>query len=144
MGVAVVSGASHWSGTGGRIRDRELALLLRTRTDQQFVAVYIAAARPLTRLIILGMALLTLSGVGWLLVGYQFTPLLVVKLVLVLGIWVLRPIIDNVVEPKFQKLAPRPGEPTSPEFVQIQQRYLLLEVTATGLFYIIVVMWVLT
>jgi hypothetical protein len=102
-----------------------------------------AAARPVTRLIILGLALLTLSGVGWLLVGYQFTPLLVAKLAIVAAIWALGPIIDNVVEPQFQKLAPRSGESASPPFIRIQRRYLLLEGIATGLFYVIVVMWVL-
>jgi hypothetical protein len=103
----------------------------------------VAVARPVTRLIILGLALLTLSGVGWLLLGYPFTTLLVVKLVLVAAIWVLGPLIDNVVEPKFRKLAPRSGESVSPEFVRIQQRYLLMEGLATGLFYVIVVMWVI-
>lgn len=59
------------------------------------------------------------------------------------AIWVLEPFIDNVVEPKFQKLAPRPGESASPAFIRIQHHYLLLEAIATGLFYVIVVMWVL-
>jgi hypothetical protein len=121
----------------------KLTLLLRCKTDHSFLPVYIAAAKPVTRLIVLGLALLTLSGVGWLLLGYPFTPLLVVKLALVGAIWVLGPIIDNVVEPKFQMLAPRPGESASPAFIRIQRRYLLLEVTATGLFYVIVVMWML-
>lgn len=92
---------------------------------------------------ILGLALLTLSGLGWLLVGYPVTPLLVVKLVLVGAIWVLGPVIDNVVEPKFLQLAPRPSEPPSPAFIRILGRYLWLETVATGLFYVIVVMWVL-
>ena len=121
----------------------KLTLLLRARADHAFVPTYIAVARLVTRLIILGLALLTLSGVGWLLVGYQLTPLLVGKIALVGAIWVLGPIIDNVVEPKFRKLAPRLGESASPAFIRIQQRYLLLEVIATGLFYVIVVMWVL-
>ena len=121
----------------------KLTLLLRCKADPAFVPAYIAAARPVTRLIVLGLALLTLSGVGWLLVGYQFTPRLVVKLTLVGAIWVMGPIIDNVVEPKFIKLAPRHDESASPAFIRIQQRYLLLEAVATGLFYVVVVMWVL-
>jgi hypothetical protein len=121
----------------------KLALLLRCKTDHVFVPTYIAVARPITRLIILGLALLTLSGVGWLLNGYPVTPLLAVKLVLVGAIWVLGPVIDNVVEPKFRELAPGAGESASPAFQRIQQQYLLLEVIATGLFYVIVVMWVL-
>ena len=65
------------------------------------------------------------------------------KLVLVGAIWVLGPVIDNVVEPKFRQLAPGAGESASPAFIRIRQQYLLLEVIATGLFYVIVVMWVL-
>lgn len=121
----------------------KLMLLVRCRADHAFLPTYIEVARPLTRLIILGLVLLTLSGVGWLLVGYPLTPLLVVKLVLVGAIWVLGPVIDNVVEPKFRQLALTPGESTSPAFVRIQRHYLRLEVLATGLFYVIVAMWVL-
>jgi hypothetical protein len=90
-----------------------------------------------------GLVLLTVSGVGWLLLGYPFTPLLVVKLVLVGAIWVLGPIIDNVAEPRFQNLAPGAGESPSAGFIRTLRQYLLLEVAATGLFYVIVVMWVL-
>jgi hypothetical protein len=121
----------------------KLTLLLRCRSDHSFVPTYVAVAKPVTRLIVTGLAVLTVSGVGWLLLGYQLTPLLTVKLALVGVIWVLGPIIDNVIEPQFRELAPKPGESASPAFIRIQQRYLLLEVSATGLFYVIVVMWVL-
>lgn len=121
----------------------KLTLLLRCKADHAFVPTFLAVARPVTRLIILGLALLTLSGIGWLLLGYDFTPLLIAKLVMVVAIWVLGPIIDNVVEPQFQKLAPQPGESATPAFIQIRQRYLFLEVIATGLFYAIIVMWVM-
>ncbi|HSG80954.1 MAG TPA: hypothetical protein VLC48_01785 [Gemmatimonadota bacterium] len=121
----------------------KLTLLVRCKADHAFVPTYIAVARPITRLIILGLALLTLSGIGWLLVGYPLTPLLLVKLVLVGSIWVLGPVIDNVVEPKFLQLAPGPGESPSPAFIRAQQYYLRLEVIATGLFYVIVALWVL-
>lgn len=121
----------------------KLMLLVRCRTDRALVPAYLAVARPVTRLIILGLALLTLSGVGWLLVGYRLSPLLVVKLVLVGAIWVLGPIIDHVAEPKFRELAPGPGESASTAFVRAQRRYLLLEALATGLFWVIIVMWVL-
>lgn len=121
----------------------KLRLLVRCQADHAFVPTYLAVVRPVTRLIILGLALLTLSGLGWLLVGYPVTPLLVVKLVLVGAIWVLGPVIDKVVEPKFQQLAPVPGESASPAFKRIMRRYLLVEAVATGLFYVIVAMWVL-
>ena len=121
----------------------KLALLLKCNADQAFVPVYLAVTRPLTKLIILGLALLTLSAIGWLLVGYDFSLLLIVKLVMVGTIWMLGPIIDNVVEPKFRNLAPHHGEQGSSAFLQIQKRYLVLEAIATGLFYVIIVVWML-
>jgi hypothetical protein len=120
----------------------KLVLLRRCTTDDSFVPTYLAIARPITRLIILGLVLLTASGVGWLLLGYRFTPFLVVKVALVAAIWVLGPIIDNVVEPAFRNLAPAAGESPSPDFVRARQRYVRVETLATGLFYVIVVMGV--
>jgi len=121
----------------------KLTLISRCKTDPAFLPAFVAATRPITRLIILGLILLTLSGVGWLLLGYPLSPLLVVKLALVAVIWVLGPVIDKVVEPDFLKQLPGPGELASPSFIRIQDRYLLLEVIATGLFYVILVMWIL-
>lgn len=125
---------------GGTVK---LALLLRCRSDRALLPAYFAVVRPITRLIILGMVLVTLSGIGWLLLGYPFSALLVVKLVLVAGVWVLGPVIDNVAEPRFRTLAPASGAAPSPEFLRAQSRYLTLEVAATGLFYVVLVLWVL-
>jgi hypothetical protein len=119
----------------------KLVLLLKCNADYAFVPVYLKVARPITRLLILGLVLLTLSGIGWLLIGYPFTSLLVVKIILVGAIWVLGPIIDNVVEPKFMKLAPALGEPASTAFIRAQKQYLTLEIVATLLFYVIIVIW---
>jgi hypothetical protein len=105
--------------------------------------VYLAVMRPITRLIILGMALATLSGIGWLLSGYELAPLLVAKLAMVGALWVLGPVIDNVAEPAFRKLAPAGGAAPSPAFLAAFRRYLLLEALATGLFYLIIVVWML-
>lgn len=121
----------------------KLALLFRCTADHAFVPVYLGVARPITRQIVIGMILLTLSGIGWLLLGYQLTPRLVVKLILVGALWALGPFIDNVVEPKFQKMAPVLGDPPSPAFGRIQNQYLIVEVVATGLFYAVIVVWVL-
>lgn len=121
----------------------KLTLLVRCRRDHAFIPAYITATKPLTRLIVLGLGLLTLSGIGWLLLGYPLTPRLLVKLVLVAAIWVLGPIIDNVAEPRFKKLAPQSGEPASSAFLRTQRHYLQLEAVATGLFYVVVAMWVL-
>ena len=96
---------------------------------------------PLT-LILLGIALLVLSGIGWLLTGYPLTSWLLVKLVFVAGILVIGPIIDNVIEPKFRQLAPAAGAASDPAFTRVQRRYLGLEVFATLLFYLVIIYWI--
>jgi hypothetical protein len=121
----------------------KLVLLLKCVADETFVAVFLRVARPITRQIILGLIMLSLSGIGWVLLGYPFTGLLLVKVVLVGAIWAIGPVIDNVFEPRFRTLAPAPGHHASPAFVRIEKQYLAIEATATLLFYIIVVMWVL-
>jgi hypothetical protein len=118
-------------------------LLLRSRSDPAFLPVFLGAARPVTRLIIVGQVLATLTGITWLVLGYALAPLLVAKLVLVGAVWILGPVIDNVVEPRFRALAPAPGDAPSPAFLAVQRRYLLLETAATGIFYAIIVMWML-
>ena len=120
----------------------KVVLLLKSRADHAFVPIYLKVARPITRLIIGGLVLLTLSGVGWLLLGYPFTTLLIVKLIMVATVWVLGPVIDNVAEPRFKKLAPAPGEPASVDFVRAERQYLVLELAATLLFYVIILIWV--
>jgi hypothetical protein len=121
----------------------KLSLLYRCRADHGFVSVYSKVARPITRIIILGMILLTLSGIGWFFAGYSLTSRLIIKIIIFAAIWILGPIIDNVIEPRFYKLAPGPGKTASPEFVSILNKYLLLDTIAGGLFYVIVIIWVL-
>jgi hypothetical protein len=118
-------------------------LLLRCFTDRSLLASYLPLSRTITRHIVLGMVVLTLSGIGFLVLGYPVTRVLVTKLVLVAAIWVLGPIIDNVAEPKLRRLAPAAGAPASPEFLHFQKRHLALELLAAGLFYAIVVVWVM-
>lgn len=119
----------------------KLFLLLKCRRDVSFLKVYLQVARAITRHIIAGMILLTLSGIGFLVVGLPFTARLAVKVVFVAALWALGPIIDNVVEPRFRTLAPEPGAPASSEFITAQRRYVAIEVLATSLFYLIIVLW---
>jgi hypothetical protein len=119
----------------------KLLLLLRCAREPSFVPSYLAMVRTVTRPIIVGLALLILSGAGWMLVGYPLTTLLIAKLVLVAAVLALGPVIDNVVEPRFRQLAPAVGAPPSPDFAAARGRYLALEATATSLFYVIVIMW---
>jgi len=115
----------------------KLTLVLRCRTDLSFVPVYLQVTKTITRQIVIGIIILALSGVGWLFIGYEFSTLLIVKIILVVIMFVIGPVIDNVVEPKFRKLAPASNELPSPGFRKAQRQLLALEVTATALFYVI-------
>lgn len=121
----------------------KLILLLKSRADYAFIPTYVAVAKPITRLILIGTALLVLSGITWLLLGYPLSGLLIVKVILVAMVFVVGGSMDKLIEPKFYKLAPKPNDPVSPELIQIQKLYLVAEALATGLYYVIVVMWVL-
>ena len=119
----------------------KLFLLLKCRKDPSFAKVYLEVAKTITRLIIAGMILLTLSGIGFLVVGFPFTPRLAVKLFLVVALWVLGPIIDNVFEPRFRTLALHADAPASRAFIKARRRYVAVEIFATSLFYLIILIW---
>lgn len=122
----------------------KVVLLLRCRADTGFVPVYLAVLTPITRFIVLGLILLTLSGIGWLTLvgGYAYSPRLIGKLVLVAVLWALGPFIDKVLEARFKRSAPTPGTAAAPEFARARQHYLTAELIATGLFYAAAVVWV--
>lgn len=111
----------------------KVSLLLGCRVDPGLRPAYLLVARPVTRLIVAGLVLLTLSGIAWLVLGRPFTPWLVAKIGLVAAVWALGPFIDKVVEPAFVRSAPAPQAAPTPEFVRNQRRYLALELVATGL-----------
>jgi len=121
----------------------KLVLLIKCRSDYTFIPSYLNVVRPVTKILILGIILLTLSGILWIITGFPLMVILIIKIVLVLGLWVLGPIIDNKVEPKFKELAPSADQSVSSEFIQTMNKYLTLEIFATSLFYIIIIYWVL-
>lgn len=121
----------------------KLVLLLKSRTDKMFVAAYLEVAGPVTRLILVGTALLILSGVGFLAIGYPWSAKLATKLLLVAGIVATGAIMDRVIEPRFRALAPGHGAPAARGFARVQAQYLALEATATLLFYGVILYWVL-
>ena len=121
----------------------KVVLLLKCRKDRSFVPIFLSVAPPLTKLLVFGLVVLTLSGIGWLLLGYPLTPVLILKLVLVGGMWVVGPVIDKVAEPKFREQAANAVGPVSREYAQSWQLFLRLEVAATGLFYVIVLVWLI-
>ena len=121
----------------------KLTLLLKAKSDPEFVTTYLKVNRPITRIIIIGLILLTLSGIIWIFQGVTFTTMFIIKLILVLAIWIMGPIIDNVIEPKYKKLAPEPGNQVSAEFIRIQRKLLIIETIATLDFYVIIMLGVL-
>ncbi|KAB2954844.1 MAG: hypothetical protein F9K18_13925 [Thermoanaerobaculia bacterium] len=113
----------------------KLALVLRSRSKPAFLPVFLEVRRPITRFIIGGLALATLSGIGWLVEGYPWSPRLVAKVAVVAAIWALGPLIDNVVEPRLVRTAPAAGEAAGAAFLAAQRTYLVCEVAATLLMY---------
>ena len=121
----------------------KVVLLQKCYRDSTFVPVYLKVMKPLTQVLVLGLVLMTLSGIIWLVMGFGFPAPMIVKLVLVGTVWVLGLLIDNVTEPRFRKLAPVNGEAPSQAFIQIQKKHLALEITATLIFYIIMAIGIL-
>ena len=74
----------------------KLLLLLKCNADYKFFPVYFQVAPQITRLIIAGMILLTLTGIAWIVIGYSLEPLVIIKIVVVAIIWILGPVIDKV------------------------------------------------
>jgi hypothetical protein len=121
----------------------KLAVLARCRANPDLLPIYFGVARIITALIVAGLVLLTLSGIGWLLLGYPLTPLLGLKLLAVAMLWGLGPYIDKVIEPRLRNLAAPQGGLASAPLAQLQTRHLSLEALANGLFYAAVVIGVL-
>lgn len=118
----------------------KVSLLVGCRGAPGRARAYVQVAPAVTRLLVTGLALLTLSGMAWLLLGRPFTPLLAGKVGLVAGVWALGPVIDKVVEPAFVRLVPSGA---GPELARARRRYLALELVATGLLGAIVILGVL-
>jgi hypothetical protein len=113
----------------------KLSLLLKCQSDPSFASTYTKVVKTITRFIVIGIGLLTLSGIGWIILGFPFSGLLVAKIVVVVLVWILGPTIDNAIEPKFLKLASAPDTLSSPEFAAVSKRYLTAEIVATALLF---------
>ena len=121
----------------------KVVLLFKCKSNSDFVITYLNVVKSVTMIIILGQILLTLSGIGWLFVGYSFTTLIIIKIILLGLLWVVGPLIDNVFSPKFQKSAPSPGESPSLSFIKNQKQLIAIELLATGLFYVLMILGIL-
>lgn len=120
----------------------KLALLFKYRNDPVFFPTFMRIAQTLTRLIAAGMVLLGLSGIAWLLLGYPFSPRLIVKLVLVALMPVTGALISRM-EHRLEQVLPVTNGAGSPAFVVARKQYVAIETAATTLFYLIILLWVL-
>ena len=118
----------------------KVALLFALRADSD-MSLFLRVARPITRLIILGMIVLTASGVGWVMLGREFTPMLVVKIALAVAVWALGPVIDKVVEPRLREAVE--AGPDGAALGQARPRYVAIEIAATLLLVSVTVLGVL-
>lgn len=118
----------------------KVALLLVLRADGD-VALFLRVSRPITRLIVAGMILLTASGIGWIALERPFTPMLVLKVALALAIWAVGPVIDKVLEPRLRR-AVQPG-PDAVALRRVRPQYLAVELAATALLLAVTVLGVL-
>jgi len=111
--------------------------------DPRIARAFLELSPSMTRPIVLGMVLLTLSGIGWMILGYPMSRELGLKFAPVAALWVLGPWIDKQVEPRFAGAVAAAGDSLSPAFTAAHRRFLLIEGVATGLFYLIVLGWML-
>ncbi len=122
----------------------KVALLLRCRGDITFAAHYIQVSPVVTRLIVSGLAILTLSGAAWMVVlGQGFTGLMITKLILVGLVWVMGPLIDKVIEPRFTRLVVESSASPSEELARAHRQFLSAEAATTGSFYVTMLLGVL-
>jgi len=128
-------------GVGGA--SAKFALFMKSYSDKESAPVFIKFAKPISQLILLGLILLTVSGIGWAALGYPEKQMLVVKHILVAVLWVVGILINNVYEPKLHRLAPTPGQSLTSGFFQVQKQLLALEAVGTICFYTIAVLGVL-
>ena len=122
----------------------KLYLLLQSVSDFKLISSYLRVATTITRLIVLGIILLAVSGLATvILVGARpFTGPFIIKLLAVGAILIIWPLIDNVAEPKVRILAPQGDEIPNAQFRSALRLYVTLEVVATALFYLTAVIWV--
>lgn len=117
-----------------------LALMMKSRSDREFAPIFMKASEPIARLVFLGLSLLTLSGIGFFVLGYPEEQMLLVKHILVAVLWVIGSLMMFSYQPKLAKLAPKPGQPPTPEFFSIQKRVQILGMIGIILWYTTTIM----
>ena len=122
----------HLLGLGFAVGAATLKLLFiyRCKKNPDFIPVFLKVLKPITGILLSGLILLTVTGIVWVIMSYSFTSLLIVKVVLVTLIWLIGPIIDKVVEPKFVRQGLAYSEESKSEFKKQWTNYFFIELIA--------------
>lgn len=117
-----------------------LILMMKSRSNKEFAPVFMKASKSIATLVFLGLILLTLSGIGFAALGYPEKQLLLVKHVLIAVLWGNGLFVVFSLSPKLTKLAPKPGQPPTQEFLSIQRQVQVMGILGIILWYTITVM----
>jgi hypothetical protein len=109
-------------------------LMIKARFDKELASTIIKILKTIGTLIFLGLVLLTISGIGFMRLGYPLTRTLAVKHVLVVALWIEGPLIFYLTS-KLAKLSPKQGEPPSPKLISTRRKMQALAAVGLVLWY---------
>ena len=119
-----------------------VVLMIKARFDKELASTIIKVSKTIGPLIFLGLVLLTISGIGFMRLGYPLTRTLAVKHILVVALWIEGPLIFYLTS-KLAKLSPTPSEPPSLKFLSTRRMMQALAAAGLILWYTITVLGVL-
>lgn len=117
-------------------------LMMKARSDKELASIMVKVEKAIGPLIFLGLGLLTLSGIGFLGLGYPLTRTLSIKLFLVAALWAEGPLIRYHTS-RLAKLALGPNESSSLEFLSTKKKVQALRAVGVILWYATTILGVL-
>jgi hypothetical protein len=118
------------------------ALMIKARFDKELASIMSKVSKTIGPLIFLGLVLLTISGIGFVRLGYPLTRTLIVKLHLVAVLW-MEGLLISYISLKLGRLAPKLGEPPSLKFLSTRRKMQALAAVGLVLWYTITALGVL-
>jgi hypothetical protein len=111
-----------------------VTLMIKSRFDKELASNMAKILKTIGLLIFLGLVFLTISGIGFMRLGYPVTRTLAVKHVLVVALWIIGPLIFYFTS-KLAKLSPKPREYPSAKFLSTKRKMQALAAVALILWY---------
>jgi len=111
-----------------------VVLMIKARFDKELASIMSKVSKTIGPLIFLGLVLLTLSGIGFVRLGYPLTRTLIVKLHLVAVLWV-ESLLISYLSSKLGRLAPKLGKPPSLKFLSTRRKMQALVAVGVVLWY---------